>query len=92
MPVSYQREMEDEEETQQQPEVELSDTLTEPSSEDTWKGIAPVPRPLVPPSDEVSSTVWICSFFGDWLSFLETTLFCLSLSLNRRVICSYLHQ
>ena len=54
MPVSYQKEVEDEEEMQQQPEVNLSDVLTEPSSEDTWKGIAPMPPPLISPTDEVS--------------------------------------
>ena len=53
-PVNYKQEVEDEEETQQ-PESELSDPLTKLSSEDAWKGIASAPRPLVPPSDEVSS-------------------------------------
>ena len=61
MPVSFQKD-EDDGEVTPQPEVDLFDTLTEPSSEDTWKGIAPTTRPLVPPSDEVSIVVWLCSF------------------------------
>ena len=59
MPVDYHKEVEDEEEEpQQQFETESSDTLIEPLSEDTWKGIVPTPRPLVPPSEEVSSVFW----------------------------------
>ena len=40
-----------------QPGAGLSDTLLEFSSEDTWKGVAPLSRPLIPPTDEVSMAV-----------------------------------
>ena len=72
----------DDDDATPQPEIDLSDTLTGPSSEDTWKGIVPVTRPLVPLGDDVSSVMlFVCVAHS---LFFKPTLLFVPFFLNRR--------
>ena len=81
-PVEYQKEEEEEEEVDEDVQTggdELSDTLVDFSSTDTWKGIAPTSHIPFPPSDEVRTCTVFLSLSSPFIfqPFLYSKLFLL---------------